>query len=140
MALDADEERARSADAAHEARLREQAEAAGAEAERLRAECGAAAEREASLSAALDATRKEVAALRDAEETSRRALAAEMWSLRESHQAELRRVEAALDTERRRATSRRASNAELLSKGAPPAPAAAGAPAAGAAAGAPSAG
>lgn len=71
--------------------------------------------RAADAEAALEVARGEVATLRDAEESSKRRLAAELWGVREAHQAALEKAESALKAERAKHKALRAELQEIRS-------------------------
>ena len=82
--------------------LEKRLEEAEAELMMLRASSEEASRRAEGAESALASAKGEVAALRDAEEASKRRLAAEIWRLREEHEATLARSESALSAERAR--------------------------------------
>ena len=90
-----------------------------AELQDANAESADARSRSASAEEAAAEARREVESLRDAEETSKRKLAAEMWAMREGHQAALERDQAALATERGRIKELRAELQEAKARAAP---------------------
>ena len=114
----AEEAEAQLASGAHD-ELMERLAVLSADLHGARAESADACARAASAEEAAAEARREVESLRDAEETSKRKLAAEMWAMREGHQAALERDQTALAIERGKIKQLRAELQEAKASVAP---------------------